>query len=308
MRRGKPLTDAQRAERRAADREYARQAIEALRSSEGWQRWLSTRARFHTYSATNQMLLAMQRPTAQYVAGFKRWLSLGYCVKKGETALRIWAPIPPSKKKLEAWRAAGADPDQRPRTFFTLSPVFADDQVAELPPPAEPAPLHCPMRELEGEDLAPILPALIVLGAETGCEVRFEAIPGAARGYYAPDSKRIGVEAAMAGNQQAATLVHELAHALTRADRQDGDPELDYAAEELVAESVAFTVVRSLGVAADAKSIPYMASWAETAELDVIEQTAGLIDRLARRIEDAIDTGKADDAEQVEHREPAAVG
>ena len=36
------LTDEERAERRRADREYARQAAEQLRSSEGWQRWLGT--------------------------------------------------------------------------------------------------------------------------------------------------------------------------------------------------------------------------------------------------------------------------
>jgi hypothetical protein len=34
-----------------------------------------------------------------------------------------------------------------------------------------------------------------------------------------------------------AHLVHELAHALVRANRQDDDPELDAAAEELVAET-----------------------------------------------------------------------
>lgn len=34
------LSEEQRAERRSADREYARQAVEALQSSEGWQTWL----------------------------------------------------------------------------------------------------------------------------------------------------------------------------------------------------------------------------------------------------------------------------
>jgi hypothetical protein len=34
--------------------------------------------------------------------------------------------------------------------------------------------------------------------------------------------------------------VHELAHALVRADHQDEDPELDAAAEELVAETTVF--------------------------------------------------------------------
>lgn len=33
-----------------ADREHARQAIERLRSSDGWRQWLATRRHFHTYS------------------------------------------------------------------------------------------------------------------------------------------------------------------------------------------------------------------------------------------------------------------
>jgi hypothetical protein len=34
--------------------------------------------------------------------------------------------------------------------------------------------------------------------------------------------------------------------------------------------------------------VPYLASWAEQADLGVLEQTAALIDRLASRIEDAV--------------------
>jgi antirestriction protein ArdC len=80
---------------------------------------------------------------------------------------------------------------------------------------------------------------------------------------------------------------HELAHALVRHDRQSDDPALDYAAEELVAESVAYTCVGALGVSTEDYSIPYLAAWAESSDLDVLERTAGLIDRLARRIEGA---------------------
>jgi antirestriction protein ArdC len=87
---------------------------------------------------------------------------------------------------------------------------------------------------------------------------------------------------------------HELAHAIVRLDRRPEDPELDYASEELVAESVAFTCVRSLGIAAEEYSIPYLTSWAEDTDLDVLEQTAGLIDRLASRIETALHTEPAD--------------
>jgi hypothetical protein len=120
----KQLSDEERAERRERDREYARQAVERLRSSEGWKAWLITRATFHRYSLGNQLLIAMQRPTAAKVAGFRAWLKLGYCVRRGETAIRIWAPCPPSRKQLEQWKHNGADPDQRPRTFFKLAAVF----------------------------------------------------------------------------------------------------------------------------------------------------------------------------------------
>jgi hypothetical protein len=44
------LPDAERAERRRADRAFACQAVEELRSSEGWQQWLTSRRHFHPYS------------------------------------------------------------------------------------------------------------------------------------------------------------------------------------------------------------------------------------------------------------------
>ena len=49
------LTSEERALRRERDREYARQAVEALRSSQGWKAWLTTRASFHSYSLGNQL-------------------------------------------------------------------------------------------------------------------------------------------------------------------------------------------------------------------------------------------------------------
>ena len=174
------LSEEERAERRRADREYARQAVERLRSSHGWQRWLATRRHFHSYSLGNQLLIAMVRPTATRVAGFRSWLELGYAVRKrpddveeGHWAIRIWAPCPPSRKQIERWQKAGADPNERPRTFYKLVPVFAQDQVDPLPPPAEPAPLDPPIRDVEGDELAPVIPRLTTLGSEIGSTVAF---------------------------------------------------------------------------------------------------------------------------------------
>ena len=282
------LTEDARAERRRADREFARQAVEQLRSSQGWQTWLATRRHFHRYSFTNQLLIAMQCPDATRVAGFRAWLKLGYVVQRGEKAIKIWVPIPPSHKQLERWKHEGGDPDERPRTHFKLGPVFDRAQVAPLPPPATPAPLDPPVRDVTGEDLAPALPHLIELGHEIGSVVEFEAITGSRYGYYEPDSRRIAIRHDMAPNAQVKTLVHELAHALLRAEAREDDPKLSYAAEELVVESVAYTVCGTLGLDSSGYSIPYLASWAADGDIEILEQTATLIDRLARRIETAV--------------------
>ena len=72
-------------------------AARELLSSEGWARWVRVRAMFHAYSAGNCMLIALQcherEIVPERVAGFRAWLKLGRCVRKGEKALRILAPV-----------------------------------------------------------------------------------------------------------------------------------------------------------------------------------------------------------------------
>src|SRR3954470_24219902 len=112
------VSEDEREVRRNTDSKNSRKAVEGLVSSQGWQRWLACRRHFHRYSLANQLLIAMQCPAATIVAGFRTWIKLGYCVRRGETALRIWVPMPPSKRELERWHASGTDAAARPRTRF----------------------------------------------------------------------------------------------------------------------------------------------------------------------------------------------
>jgi antirestriction protein ArdC len=287
-----PLSDEDRAERRAAEREQMREAVVALRTSEGWQRWLKVRRHFHDYSFHNQLLIAMQCPEATRVAGFRKWLEIGYCVRKGEKAIRIWAPCPPSKKQVKAWREAGARPEEEPRTFFRLVPVFDASQVAPLPDfPGERVPLQPPHEPIGGDGLADRVPPLVEFADSLELEVAIEKIPGVALGYHEPATGRIVVEDVspeFSANAQVSVLVHEIAHALVRIDRRDEDPNLDYASEEVVVESVAYSVCASLGLDSAGSAVPYVAGWAEGAVGDPIEAYAELIDRLARRIEEVV--------------------
>jgi antirestriction protein ArdC len=299
-RRRRSPTSEDRDARRAAERELTAKAVRALQESDGWQRWLRVRRHFHSYSLANQFLIALQMPDATRVAGFKAWLKLGYCVRRGESAIRIWAPAPPSRAKLQAWRDAGAVPAERPRTFFRLAAVFDRAQVEPLPEfPGEPAVLNPPIVSVDGDHLAHLFAPLRELASEIGSDVVIEPISGTASGYYELDSRRIVIAPVVAGfsaNAQVRTLVHELSHALVRADRHEGEPDLSYAEEEIVVETVAHCVCASIGFDVSGYSIPYIATWAEGAGgADAIERYAALIDRLARRLEDVVVTAAAQD-------------
>jgi antirestriction protein ArdC len=286
------LTTDERAARRAADRQLLTDAVQALTTSEGWQRWLTARRTFHRYSLHNQLLIGLQAPDATHVASFRAWLRLGYCVRRGQRALHIWAPVPPTKRQLREWRDDGADPKTRPRVRFRLVPVFDRSQVDALPDhPGGPAPLEPPHHLVDGDDLAHLLEhdgPLDALCTELAVTMTIEPMRGGAHGYCEPDRRRIVLADGLPPNHQVKTAIHELAHALVRLEPQSGDTSLSYAEEELVAETVAFTVTGALGIDTGGYSVAYLASWSQGADLATVQQTASLIDRLARRIEDAV--------------------
>ena len=47
----------------------------------------------HVFSLCNQMLLAMQCPSATIVGGFRQWREQGRTVRRGEHGHMIWVPL-----------------------------------------------------------------------------------------------------------------------------------------------------------------------------------------------------------------------
>lgn len=65
--------------------EKLEQGIKELFESEKYKTYLNTMSKFHNYSFNNTMLIAMQKPDATLVAGFKAWQkNFDRHVKKGE--------------------------------------------------------------------------------------------------------------------------------------------------------------------------------------------------------------------------------
>ena len=88
----KQVTRTPRRDKLAEAHELLVSAVESITSGEDWARMLDTATRFHRYSAGNVFLIALQRPDATRVAGYRTWQSLGRQVRKGEHGIRILAP------------------------------------------------------------------------------------------------------------------------------------------------------------------------------------------------------------------------
>ena len=73
------------------------------------------------YSLHNRLLIALQKPDASFVAGFRAWLKLDRCVRKGESAIRILAPM--SVPDRDSAHRATVDGDER-RLVFRSVAVF----------------------------------------------------------------------------------------------------------------------------------------------------------------------------------------
>lgn len=194
------------------------------------------------------MVALQSNGRATFVAGFKQWLALGYCVKRGSRALRIMAPMPIRARD----RQTGEDSDET-ITLFKTVPVFFQEQVEPLPG-GEPTPLQPPRHELTGDSHAHLLPRLVGFCDSLGYSVSFAPLDGPAGGWCDRRAKRIVVDASVAANAQLRTLVHETAHALG-VDYQQYSREQS----EVLADTICFVACSSVGLAVDGESIAYVA-------------------------------------------------
>lgn len=93
-------------------------------------------AEFEGYSERNAILIAMQCPTATELHGFKAWLDLGRCVRKGESGIQILAPAGKVETKDNGKDADGETVEgTRTRQLFRLAYVFDVAQTDPLPTP-----------------------------------------------------------------------------------------------------------------------------------------------------------------------------
>lgn len=231
-------------------------AVSAIQDSDSFRRWLDISARFHNYSLGNQLLIAMQRPDATYVAGFHAWLKLGRHVLKGEKGIKIMVPLATKVTNDEG-------EEERRIVGFGTGHVFDVSQTDGEPLPT----LEVPT--LEGEAGAELWDGLSRFAERDGVKVRVVQpgeLPPQTMGYYDPRTKEI-VIGAYDQRQRTKTLAHELGHHVAHFD--------DRAENECVAEGIAYVVCAHFGIDTGERSFPYVASWAR--ERDVLKSVLGTI-------------------------------
>ena len=124
-------------------RETADKAITALADaldqgrSDALTEYLGAISRFHRYSFHNVMLIAMQRPDATFVAGFRTWQhDFGRFVMKGEKGIAILAPLVRKARPEEAATdGEDGEPGRRVIRGFRAVYVFDVSQTDGKPMP-----------------------------------------------------------------------------------------------------------------------------------------------------------------------------
>ena len=274
--------------------------VEELFTSNRYQEFLKTMAKFHNYSFNNTMLIAMQRPDATLVTSYKNWQSMGRQVMKGEKGITIIAPAPYKKMKEKEV----LDENQRPIMGTDGKPKT--EQV-EVTVPHFKAVTVFDIAQTSGEPIQTLAPELLTAAVQdfdsfmqaiqkiSPVPIRFDEIDGNANGYYHNADKEIVIKKGLSESQTLKTAIHETVHAKLH-DKEIMESlgvEKDRLTKEVEAESVAYCVCSSFDLDTSDYSFPYIAGWSSSREMkemkasmDVIRKTAGeMIDQLTEELE-----------------------
>ena len=272
--------------------------IQELFESERYKAYLTSMAKFHSYSFNNTLLIAMQG--GQLVAGYNKWRDdFHRNVKKGEKAIKILAPAPFKAKKevpkLDAQGKQVIGRDGKPVTevqevqvpAFKIVSVFDVSQTEGEPLPS------LGVEELTGgvEQYQDFFKAL---EQTSPVPIGFEDIPGGSHGYYHLTEKRIAIQEGMSELQTVKTAIHEIAHSKLHAIDPEATPaeqaaRPDSRTREVQAESVAYAVCQHYGLDTSDYSFGYVAGWSSGKDLQELRASLETIRATAHELITAID-------------------
>jgi antirestriction protein ArdC len=284
-----------------AFKEEIDRAVEDLAYDENWLGYLDMMSKFHRYSPTNQLLIAVQSGgRATRVAGFRAWQDkFGRTVNKGEKAIAIFAPKMAwvAKKDPNTGEpvkdAKGKPVKHKVMVGVTTASVFDVAQTSGDPLPEID-------QELSVEPPEGFLADMEAAAKEAGYTVEYRKMDshasGTAQGWTNPKSKEIVVDASLTPGSQAATLAHELGHVYAGHCEPENDGKYHVGDGgcrgrfEVEADSIAYTIQRANGVQpgqATKLTAQYVAGWSRH-DKDALKDSADAVSKATKKILEAV--------------------
>jgi antirestriction protein ArdC len=248
---------------RTSQKEKLEQLVEVLKEGvknfsytpEEFKAILEMKALMPSYSFRNLMVAKAQLPTASYIAPLKRWNELGRKVKKGEKAIRIFAPRFVRVEQNNQIEEEINEQEEYKLVGFITVPVFDYSQTE-----GEPLPIDKVKIQLEGDcpEAREIISLAEKLAEMDHCRVSY-GDTGPHNGYYNKVDHCIVVSEKLSINHRCKTLVHELVHSkVHRYDYHSSAKE-----KEIVAEGAAFVICNYFGLDTSDYSFHYVYSWSQ---------------------------------------------
>lgn len=254
------------AEQRQKKDELAKQIHDI---ADNWQRnpedmadYLAFASRFYNYSTNNSILIYKQNPDASFCGSFQKFQELGYSVKKGEKAIKIFVPTPATyyrenadadwKRMADATAAEKAkiksgEYESRQIRRFKVGNVF---DISQTTCPIEDYPKIFRDFGYSSDLHGKLFDAIAAYSQDVlHCPVNIEQIKELTlRGFYRPYDNSITISDRLQDTQKLSVLTHELGHAiLHNADQRSTNMKTN-AQMELEADAVSIMLQNYVGV------------------------------------------------------------
>lgn len=247
-------------------------------------------SQFHQYSARNNMMIHMQRPSAVAVGSFAKFKSMGYHVNKGERGIKMFVPtkattfmrtdkegkqIPTQLKnatKEEKAKIKSGDINTYSKTYYKIGTVF-DATQTDMPKEKYPELYPNRHRDFDMEDPSQIY--LLDKGLRKVAEkmdmpvVTYDASmagekadPQNAKGYFDATTREIVLNQYNTPTENIAVLAHELGHAQLH-NNQKQEKDLPRELKEMQAELTSYMYSSNYGIDTKDETVQYIADWTQ---------------------------------------------
>lgn len=265
--------------------------------SDRFNELLRTMSLQKNYSFNNMLMIALQKPEATLVMGFKEWMKQGRHVQKGESAIKILAPVitkmdmdvidPKTNQPKLDEQGKKITSKQDVITGFRLVNVF---DVTQTDGKEIPSVRDFINRQLKDDAYMSKLykDYFNFLEKNSGLDVREDRTDNGVGGYFNRQTNElvISTNENETDTMKFRVLIHEYAHSLLHGKDKEF-VEVNRGHKEAQAESVAYVVSNYYGLDTSDVSHGYIATWSQ--DLTLAKKAIEEIQKVSNVIIDEID-------------------